>query len=110
MSITFRSNAAATLPSFEDTRPAPYYAGDRSPSFAWSTATVAPAQPLPQDAWLLELPEVDPPRPERVVPLWLRVVGMAAAALLTLFALGLAASLLDAHAGTGERVAVTTRS
>jgi hypothetical protein len=35
---------------------------------------------------------------------------MAAAALLTLFALGLAASLLDTHAGTGERVAVTTRS
>jgi hypothetical protein len=108
MSITFRSNAAA-LPSFEDTRPAPYYAGDRSPSFAWSTATVAPAAPLPQDAWLIDLPEVDPPRPERVVPLWLRVVGMAAAALLTLFALGLAASLLDAHAGSGERVAVVTR-
>ena len=110
-STFFRSSAAATLPSFEDTRPAPYYAGDRGPSsFVWSTATVAPAQPLPQDAWLLELPEVDPPRPERVVPLWLRVVGMVAAALLTLFALGLAASLLDAHAGSGERVAATTRS
>jgi hypothetical protein len=109
MSLHSRSNAAA-LPSFEDTRPAPYYAGDRSPSFAWSTATVAPAAPLPQDAWLLELPEVDPPRPERVVPLWLRVTGMVAAALLTLFALGLAASLLDAHASNGERLAAAARS
>ncbi len=109
MSKTSRSTAAA-LPSFEDTRPAPYYAGDRRPSFAWSTATVAPAQPLPQDAWLLELPQVDPPRPERVVPSWLRVVGMVAAALLTLVALGLAASLLDAHAAGGARVAVAARS
>jgi hypothetical protein len=109
MSKMLRSTA--TLPSFEETRPAPYYAAatDRPVSFAWSTATVAAAQPLPQDAWLLELPEVDPPRPERVVPLWLRVVGMVAAALLTLFALGLAASLLDAHAGS-ERVAVAARS
>jgi hypothetical protein len=107
MSKMLRSTA--TLPSFEETRPAPYYAASERPGgYAWSTATLAPAAPLPQDAWLLELPEVDPPRPERVVPLWLRVVGMVAAALLTLFALGLAASLLDAHAGS-ERVAVNTR-
>jgi hypothetical protein len=106
MSNTFRSTA--TLPSFEETRPAPYYAVERPTAYAWSTATIAAAQPLPQDAWLIELPPMDPPRPERVVPLWLRVVGMVAAALLTLFALGLAASLLDAHAGS-ERVAVNTR-
>jgi hypothetical protein len=111
MSNRFRSTA--TLPSFEDTRPAPYYAaaGQRPVAFAWSTATVTPAQPLPQDAWLIELPEIDPPRQERVVPLWLRVAGMVAAALLTLFALGLAASLLDAHAGSErERVAASGRS
>jgi hypothetical protein len=66
MSSTFRSSAAS-LPSFEETRPAPYFAAAERPGggFAWSTATVAPAAPLPQDAWLLELPEVDPPRPER---------------------------------------------
>jgi hypothetical protein len=109
MPMSYRSNV---LSDFEDTRPAPHYAAvtDRSAAFAWSTATLAPAQPLPQDAWLLELPEVDHSRPERVVPLWLRVAGMAAAALLTLFALGLAASLLDAHAGSSERVAVNARS
>jgi hypothetical protein len=99
---------SATLPTFEDTRPAPYLAAEGSAiARYWSTATLPPAQPLPQDSWLIELPEVDPPpAPTRLqregrVPLALRIAGLAAATLLTLFALGLAASLLDAPGARG---------
>jgi hypothetical protein len=89
------------LLDFEDTRPAPHFGCDtlvRPPS-APTRATARP--PLPQDSWLRELPLVAGSSalawPERRAPHWLRVAGLAAAALLALFALGLAASLLDAQ-------------
>jgi hypothetical protein len=114
------SPRSATLPSFEDTRPAPYLTAEWSrttPSAGrWSTV-LPPARPLPQDAWLIELPQVDPPptpaRAERHAPLWLRVVGLAAAALLALLALAVAASLLDAQllhrSHSAERLAAVAR-
>ena len=90
---------SAALPAFEETRPAPYWTGSDAPSTG-PTATLAPAAPLPQDSWLIDLPEIEP-EPAPVAWLsgwrWPRIAGLAVAALLTLFALGLAASLLDAQ-------------
>jgi hypothetical protein len=91
------------LPGFEDTRPA-----------YWQPAQVIASRPLPQDAWLLELPPLDPPsRPQGRLARWLRVAGLAAAALLALVALGLAATLLDAqmaYRGGVERAVATARA
>jgi hypothetical protein len=113
---------SAALPAFEETRPAPYWAAAHTatatgPAHGWSTATLAPAAPLPQDAWLIDLPEVDPEpvqRRESGAWRWPRIAGLASAALLTLFALGLAASLLDGQralgAETGMRYSASARS
>lgn len=105
MKLQLRS---ATLPAFEETRPAHYFASEGAigpVTLSWSAAPSAPARPLPQDTWLHELPQIDASpalaHDERRAPRWLRVAGLAAAALLTLFALGLAASLLDAQRSRG---------
>ena len=80
--MTSHSFRSATLPTFEETRPARSFAAEASAIARYgSTATRAPVQPLPQDSWLIELPEVDPPpAPVRLprewrAPLWLRIGG-----------------------------------
>lgn len=104
MKTQYRS---ALLPTFEDTRPAPYFAAEAAAVARLGAGTMrATARPpLPRDGWLRELPPVDvlsaSTWDDRHSPRWLRIAGLVAAVLLTLFALGLAASLLDAQRSRG---------
>jgi hypothetical protein len=102
MTLQPRSAPYAPFATFEDTRPATYATRPR-------TGPVAPTPWPARQERLDELPEVDPIGPSRRPPQdrrasrTLRVAGLAVATLLALFALGLAASLLDAQR-SGETV------
>lgn len=105
MKLQFRS---AAVPALQEARPAHDFSAEgiiAPVARHWSRSVRAAARQLPQDTWLRDLPLVDPSPAsaldDRRAPRWMRVAGLAAAALLTLFALGLAANLLDAQRSRG---------